>query len=111
MTYPWYAVYCMTLPNGVLKLQAEEEARCEVLDVVHAHHVVRSSAHHKGFNQKIFTCKTRAHSPHSTAKMWVFYTRDRSHEESKSIGKPLSVVLQKCGSSTPETEVMKNLNP
>jgi hypothetical protein len=62
----------MTLPNGVLKLQTEEEAGCEVLDVVHAHHVVRSSAHHKGFNQKLFTCKTGAHFPHSTAKNVCF---------------------------------------
>jgi hypothetical protein len=65
----------MTLPNGVLKLQAEEEARCEVLDVVHAHHVVRSSAHHKGFNQKLFTCKTGSLSSPNTAKMCVFFNR------------------------------------
>jgi hypothetical protein len=58
----------MTLPNGVLKLQAEEEAGCEVLDVVHAHHVVMSSAHHKGFNQKHFICKTLC----STAKIVGF---------------------------------------
>jgi hypothetical protein len=75
----------MTLPNSVLKLQAEEEAGCEVLDVVHAHHVVRSSAHHKVFNQKLFICKTGAHypapPPHSIAKMCVFFTRGGSHED------------------------------
>ncbi len=84
MTCLWYSVYCMTLPNGVLKLQAEEEAGCEVLDVVHAHHVVRSSAHHKRLNKKLFTCKTGSLSYSSTvanSKMWVFFTRSGSHDQ------------------------------